>query len=125
MPLQPKQQPPYYEPGTSNNTSYTVYTALITQAGTDAPSVIVMANTIGNIVWTRTSPGIYKGTLTGRFTEENTWTLIIDNGTTNTANYYIARGSSDDEIQISTTNSGTPEDDWLSLTSIEIRLYNN
>lgn len=42
-------------------TNYKVYTALLTQTGTDAPIATVLENTIGNtITWTRESAGIYN-----------------------------------------------------------------
>lgn len=44
-----------------------IYVAKIKQSGTDNPTVTVFKNTIGNIVWTRFSQGIYHGTLEGAF----------------------------------------------------------
>jgi hypothetical protein len=69
--------------GTLNNRSvsdilptYTKYVALITQSGTNDPTVIELENTIGPIVWTRVSAGIYEGTLTGVFTVNKTYVMI-------------------------------------------------
>ena len=47
--------------------TYKVYTALLTQSGTDAPVATVLENTLGDIVWTRDTTGQYLGTLTGAF----------------------------------------------------------
>ncbi len=44
-----------------------IYKALISQSGSDAPTVVILENTIGNIVWTRTGDGVYIGTLAGAF----------------------------------------------------------
>lgn len=53
---------------------YKSYVAKLTQPGnTDAPTVTVLENTIGNIVWTRTNIGRYQGTLTGAFTASGFW----------------------------------------------------
>ena len=52
------------------------YKALLTQTGTNAPTAVVLENTIGNIVWTRAGTGSYVGTLTGVFTVGSTY---IDN----------------------------------------------
>lgn len=49
----------------SSQSAYKVYTALLTQSGTDAPVATVLENTLGDIVWTRDSVGIYRGTLNG------------------------------------------------------------
>lgn len=46
-----------------------VYRALMTQTGTSAPSVTVLENTVGTIVWTRSAAGTYVGTLSGAFAE--------------------------------------------------------
>lgn len=54
--------------------SYSVYTALLTQTGTDAPLATVLENTLGGtVVWTRQSPGRYIGTLAGAFTVDKTF----------------------------------------------------
>ena len=54
--------------------SYLVYTALLTQSGTDAPVATVLENTLGGTVfWTRTQAGVYKGTLAGAFTVGRTF----------------------------------------------------
>jgi len=54
--------------GTTIPQPYKVYTALLTQAGTDAPVVTVLENTLsGTVVWTRSGVGEYIGTLVGAF----------------------------------------------------------
>jgi hypothetical protein len=53
--------------------SYLVYTALLSQDGTDAPVATVLQNTLGGtVVWTRTGVGDYTGTLAGVFTSGKT-----------------------------------------------------
>jgi hypothetical protein len=44
-----------------------VYRALLTQAGTAAPTAVVLVNQIGAIVWARTGVGTYTATLAGAF----------------------------------------------------------
>jgi hypothetical protein len=56
----------------SGGSSYLVYTALLSQSGTDAPNVVELENTIGDIIWTRSSTGLYFGTLTGAFPDGKT-----------------------------------------------------
>jgi hypothetical protein len=53
-----------------------VYRALLTQSGPDAPVATVLENTIGDIVWTRDSEGVYRGTLLDAFTISRTVVLI-------------------------------------------------
>ena len=54
--------------------SYLVYTALLTQSGTDAPVATVLENTLGGtVVWTRDGEGLYTATLSDAFTANKTF----------------------------------------------------
>lgn len=55
--IKQKQNPPYYEERKGN-----IYKALLTQTGTNAPTVVEVANNGGEVVWTRTGIGQYVGT---------------------------------------------------------------
>lgn len=58
---------------------YKVYTALLSQTGTNAPVATVLQNTFDNeIVWTRSGIGSYVGTLTGAFINGRTITLPVN-----------------------------------------------
>jgi hypothetical protein len=47
---------------------YRVYSASVTQVGTNAPTASILQNTLNcNITWTYISSGVYKGTSTGAF----------------------------------------------------------
>lgn len=64
-----------------NNNSYTpsylVYTALLTQSGTDAPVATVLENTLGVVpVWSYDDVGYYKLTSAGIFTDNKTFIQI-------------------------------------------------
>lgn len=60
--------------------AYKVYTALLTQTGTDAPVATILENTLGGTpVWTRTDVGEYRVTLTGAFITNKT---VISAGNT-------------------------------------------
>ena len=107
--------------------SYKVYTALLTQVGTDAPTAVVMENTLGGTVtFSYTSTGIYTANLLGVFTANKTVTLITGN--------YNSPGQlgrtfrlSNDVVTIytnETTPGGVSVDDVLSGTTFEIRVYN-
>jgi len=115
--------------GGSGSASYSVYTALLTQTGTDAPVATVLENTLGGtVVWTYDSVGIYIATLTGAFTVNKTFIFIGSiNGElsnsygVNTA--YPLNGISD-YINVVTLNASFVEgNDQLKNTSIEIRVY--
>jgi len=109
--------------GTSGDGSYKVYTAVLNQGDEDAPIATVYANTIGNIVWTRTGVGQYYGTLTNAFPTGRLWfslnTSLVFNANT------VIQESDINSVNVTTTDeTNTPVDSYLSACSIEIRVYN-
>lgn len=111
--------------GTNNIRPYRVYTGLISQTGTSNPTVVIMENTIGNIVWTRTTNGQYQGYLPGEFLAVKTFLLTSSDyaiNPTNQARQFFR--SSDDYISISTQINGIIADGLLDNTPIEVRIYN-
>ncbi len=110
--------------------TYLVYTALISQSGTDAPTVIILENTLGApIVWTRIDAGIYNGTLAAPFLSNKTFTNINISGpltplpmTLGVFHRKIDR-IADNIIQIVTGVGTAYSDDILDFTEIEIRVY--
>ncbi|MBI4946951.1 MAG: hypothetical protein HY840_11200 [Bacteroidetes bacterium] len=102
---------------------YKKYVALLTQAGTAAPTAIVLENTVGNIVWTRLSAGAYYGTLTGMFTLNKTLVLCTANPAG--SNMIQAKAVDADRIIVGTvlSTNGTATDGFMTNTSIEIRVY--
>ena len=112
----------------SYSLGYTVYTALITQAGTAAPVATVLQNTTGGtIVWTRPSnPGVgrYVATISGASYTANKTVVIVTSGgnsdmilrpvvsSTTTVDWYNIDSS---DNAVSDTISAT--------TTVEIRIY--
>lgn len=110
---------------------YKVYSALISQTGTNNPTLNVLENTLGTTVTaTRSSEGFYVLTFADDLSDVNkifilTGNPIIgnsDNGATNVINIEdVGVGS----ITISTQLPSTPiQDGFLYNTAIEIRVYN-
>jgi hypothetical protein len=102
---------------------FALYQALITQAGTAAPTVVILySNLSAAIVWTRTSAGLYVGTLTGEFTSNKTGIFI--NGDTGSPEAIItAKAVSANAVNIKTyLTTGTPAlaDDLLAGAYLEI-----
>jgi hypothetical protein len=103
-----------------DNTSgggYKSYVALISQTGTAAPTATELENTIGSILWARTSAGLYTATLTGAFPNNKTFVRINPSQVGGAA---IALRSGDNTITISTASA----DGILALNPFEIRVYN-
>lgn len=106
---------------------YKVYSALLSQAGTSAPTATVLENTIGTIVWTRDSAGRYKGTLEGAFTQNKTSVLLGPN-TTGAVDLTTGYQYDTDEDNIYVDSYNIPDGEYqdaLHLTTIEIRVYQN
>jgi len=101
---------------------YKVYTALLTQTGTSAPTAIVLDNTLGGtIVWTRNVQGTYTGTLNGAFTTNKT---ALFHTVTN-SNSISMNSNNSNSVVISVNNfSAGAIDGGLANTTIEIRVYN-
>jgi len=65
----------------SYSLGYTVYTALLTQAGAAAPVATVLQNTTGGtITWTRTGTGEYTATIANALFTLNKTLVFINNG---------------------------------------------
>lgn len=109
---------------------YKVYTALLTQTGTNAPVATVLENTLGgDIIWSYAGVGSYIGTLNESFLENKYFSLCpvlgisagydaeVNNGGGGSG-YRYARLDDDNII----VNLGG--DSALINTPIEIRVYN-
>lgn len=106
----------------AGGTSYSVYTALLSQTGTDAPVATVLENTLGGtVVWTRDDVGIYTGTLAGAFTESKTYFSMT--GDADSAFFAAAARTSADTVQVYTFDQSTAFADIFSSVSVEIRVY--
>ena len=107
---------------TSYSLGYTVYTALITQAGNAAPVATTLQNTTGKtFAYARTSNSGGDYTITASsslFTADKT--IVFLNGGSAENNHDIAWGrASDTVINLNTHNS----DGKFTAGSIEIRVY--
>lgn len=98
-----------------------VYKALLTQSATNVPTATVLENTLGEIVWSRSSDGTYIGTLTGAFPENRTFAQITNN--TSATNFYVINRINDNTIQIQTFGSSILADGLLNSTPIIIEIY--
>ena len=118
------------------SSSYLVYTALLSQSGTDAPVATVLQNTLGgDVVWTRNTLGIYDGTLLGAFPANRTifpacpstyslMPLFISVPYDNSLQPYRVN---DNNVQIAVYNNTGSLIEWSSVLDttvfIEIRVY--
>ena len=103
----------------SYSLGYTVYTALLTQAGTAAPVATVLQNTTGGtITWTRTGTGAYTATISSSLFTSNK-TIVFINGGSGPVSTMFWESPTTTTVTISTPGS----DSRLTDASIEIRVY--
>ena len=103
----------------SYSLGYTVYTALVTQAGTAAPVATIIQNTTGaTFTWARTSSGTYTITASSNAFTNNKTILFFNLGEyTFTVNSPWTR-TSDTVVTITTGGDGR-----ITNGSFEIRIY--
>ena len=134
-------QKKYVDEKVADSRPYKVYTALLTQTGTDAPVATVLENTLGyNIVWSRLNAGGYLATATEFATEDvnkfycNIGNRLPSGASTDIVSYIVEASnlpvgsSSSFEVYTKTilnsTGVVTRGDNILEFTPIEIRVYN-
>jgi len=102
------------------NLGYTSYVALITQAGTAAPTEdpLIQNTTGGAPVWAYASSGVYTVTFPFTFNEEKVIVFVNNGNVSPTANVGWALTGVAGQIRINATG-----DDVLSRGSLEIRIY--
>lgn len=118
---------------------YSVYTALMTQTGTSAPTSTVLQTNFGTVTWVRTSIGFYKlSGLTGA-TSINTITnfsnmdgsassfMVISDGT-KTSGYYTIYIGANDELWVKIYNTSWVATDLVTLATttglhIDIKVF--
>jgi hypothetical protein len=100
---------------------YKKYIATVSQTGTADPTVTVLENTIGDIVWTRVAVGNYAGTLVGAFPDADKTYVIVGQ---NNGNFYnLGWNTIDDLLLLSSDPASISTDGLLNNTTIEIRTY--
>lgn len=108
--------------GGGDAAGYLVYTALLTQSGTDDPVPTVLENTLGGtVVWSRNGEGDYVGTLAGAFTVNKTWSIIQNN--VGAVVDYVIFNQDVNVVFLGTNSNDLPADDKLFGTCVEIRVY--
>jgi len=103
---------------------YKVYAALISQVGTSAPTVKILENTIGSIVWTRINVGEYNGTLTGVFTANKSSVSLTSNNQSTSLSGGASASTNFVAIFSQALITGVLTDGVMLDSYVEIRVYN-
>ena len=111
---------------TQYNLGYTVYTALITQTGTDAPVATVLQNTTGGtIAWSYSNVGIYVATISdATYTANKTAVLISSGGVSNsTVKSSVVNSTTALTVYQVDVGDQQPTNTISATTTLEIRIY--
>jgi hypothetical protein len=114
-------------PYLGGGTSYKVYSALVTQVGSDDPTAVILENTLdATVIWYRQSQGIYYAESFGTWKTNKTAILAspLPNSPTGAV---ITRTYSTTEDQVFfeiVKTTLAPMDNSLDNTFVEIRVYN-
>ena len=102
--------------------TYKKYIALISQTGTNDPTLSILENDLGGLVFTRAAIGRYEATLTGAFPSQDQVYLMVMNTQVDT--YLRIFWTSADTIEIRTLDfTNTLTDGLLDYNTLEIRVY--
>jgi hypothetical protein len=102
--------------------TYKKYIANISQAGTNDPTLSILENDLGDLVFTRAAIGRYEATLTGAFPTQGQVYLMVSNSQVDT--YLRIFWTSTDTIEIRTLDfTNTLTDGLLDYNTLEIRVY--
>lgn len=104
------------------------YIAIANQSSTDPPTITILKNTLGTIVWTYNNPGEYIGTLAGAFPALKTICQIPQSIDANSNGVYTLYRSSNNTVVLKTGdilgNACTLDDGWLINIGFTISVYN-
>lgn len=107
---------------TTDSSPYKVYTATLTQNGTNPPTVNILQNTIGTITWAYGGIGYYYANSSSLFAANKTWTTAQASGTGDIVKFFRQTSS---QLMLTVAElDGSGTDGALVSSSIEIRVYN-
>lgn len=104
---------------------YKVYTAIVSQSGENAPTAIILENTLGQVpTFSYNTVGNYDINVTGNIFTNNKTFVSITAGATNEDMTLKASALVSNSVSITRHSSGVPADGSITNASIEIRVYN-
>lgn len=112
---------------TINSSPYWVYTAILSQNGTNAPVATVLENTFGDTVtWTRLSSGQYRGSFSNASFQLSKFFAVVGRQNINTLTRLDIFGDSSIFLGTATVSGAQTtsfSDNLMFNTCIEIRVY--
>ena len=109
----------------STSLGYSSYVAKITQESTSDPTAVITKNDLGGSgAWTRTDVGEYLFTLSGAFPTDSKIYVFQGAKEPTFRMGYTYQNANAIQIFVQDTTTGSEQDDTLTNTPIEIRVYN-
>lgn len=112
----------------SGKRPYDVYTALVTQSGSNAPVATVLETTFNDpLTWTRTGTGTYSVGFSGSFPVSGTFCAATVHPTIQTTGGHVTFGQLSTHtcrLKVYNSSSFAPVDNFNKPISVEIRAYN-
>tara|TARA_R110002074_G_scaffold325065_1_gene495312 strand:- start:159 stop:629 length:471 start_codon:yes stop_codon:yes gene_type:complete len=107
----------------SYSLGYTVYTALVTQVSTGAPTAVVLQNTTGGtITWSRTSAGSYVAVISGANYVANKTTILLGNTNASMSIASTYKTTTNVTFEQKSISNNANADGFDNVT-VEIRIY--
>ena len=98
------------------------YLCTVTQTGESNPSVTVLKNDVGAIVWTRTAKGVYSGVLNNAFPDKTKVSIVVGQNMINVD--ILSAVINENTIQLITKETGESVIDGKLLnTTLEIKIF--
>lgn len=102
--------------------TYRSYIALLNQSGENAPVVTILENSVGDVVWSYTDIGKYRGTLVSGFSASVS--IFVGNKfTLNTSHTWAYASNTNDYVDLTIQDDTGYIDGELTNTLLEIRLF--
>lgn len=114
----------FVQTATSAVRPYLVYTALISQSGTSAPTEIVLENTLGaTATWSRSAAGTYQASFSSAVLTANKTAVFVTKQITGFTDVVVSANSNNTASIDVVVSNGTLRDSELNKASLEIRVY--
>lgn len=99
------------------------YKAVLSQSGTNAPTAVVLENSLGgSVVWGYSSVGNYTATLSGAFTNNKTFVMVSTGGSIGNT-FLRGYATSTSVVSVNTSNTSGYIDGAMAPSFINIEVY--
>lgn len=103
---------------------YKVYTAIVSQSGTNAPTALVLEDTLGAVEWSYNSIGQYKLLFSDSVLNQDKTFILKDFSYDKNSGSILVYRENNTSLVVETKDfEGTPANNILTAFTIEVRVY--